>query len=107
MQFTYYGHSCFSVKAGGKTLLFDPFVTANSLASDIDVDKIAADYIFVSHGHYDHTTDVIRIAKRTGAKVPGNWGRSITKKQRTLLTQPASRFTYQQSGRPSTYKHQN
>ena len=73
MQLTYYGHSCFSIRAGGKTLLFDPFVTANPLASAIDVDKIAADYILVSHGHYDHTTDVIRIAKRTGAKVLGNW----------------------------------
>jgi L-ascorbate metabolism protein UlaG (beta-lactamase superfamily) len=73
MQFTYYGHSCFSIRAGGKTLLFDPFVTGNPLASAIDVDKIAADYIFVSHGHYDHTTDVVRIARRTGAKVLGNW----------------------------------
>lgn len=73
MKFTYYGHSCFSVLAGGKTLLFDPFVTANELARAIDVDKIQADYIFVSHGHFDHTTDVVRIAKRTGAKVLGNW----------------------------------
>jgi L-ascorbate metabolism protein UlaG (beta-lactamase superfamily) len=73
MKFTYYGHSCFSVNVSGKTLLFDPFVTGNPLASAIDVDEIAADYIFVSHGHYDHTTDVIRIAKRTGAKVLGNW----------------------------------
>ncbi|RYG44483.1 MAG: metal-dependent hydrolase, partial [Chitinophagaceae bacterium] len=40
---------------------------------DIDVDKIKADYIFVSHGHFDHITDVVRIAKNTGAKVLGNW----------------------------------
>ena len=73
MTLTYYGHSCFSVRAGGKTLLFDPFVTANPLASAINVDAIDADYIFVSHGHYDHTNDVVRIAKRTGAKVLGNW----------------------------------
>ncbi|HWY32730.1 MAG TPA: metal-dependent hydrolase [Candidatus Acidoferrum sp.] len=73
MKFTYYGHSCFSVFAGGKTLLFDPFITGNELAKDIDVDKIQTDYIFVSHGHFDHTTDVLRIAKRTGAKVLGNW----------------------------------
>lgn len=73
MRFTYYGHSCFSVFAGGKTLLFDPFITANELASGIDVDQVEADYIFVSHGHFDHTTDVVRIAARTGAKVLGNW----------------------------------
>jgi L-ascorbate metabolism protein UlaG (beta-lactamase superfamily) len=69
MKLTYYGHSCFSVQAGGKTLLFDPFVTPNELAKSVDVDKIAADYILVSHGHYDHMFDVVRIAQRTGAKV--------------------------------------
>ena len=73
MKFTYYGHSCFSVVAGGKTLLFDPFITPNELARTIDVDKIEADYIFVSHGHFDHITDVVRIANRTGAMVLGNW----------------------------------
>jgi L-ascorbate metabolism protein UlaG (beta-lactamase superfamily) len=73
MKLTYYGHSCFSVLAGGKTLLFDPFITPNELARAIDVDKIQADYIFVSHGHYDHIIDAVRIAKRTGAKVLGNW----------------------------------
>jgi L-ascorbate metabolism protein UlaG (beta-lactamase superfamily) len=70
---TYYGHSCFSVFAGGKTLLFDPFITPNELAKAIDVDKVPADYIFISHAHYDHIFDAVRIAKRTGAKVLGNW----------------------------------
>jgi L-ascorbate metabolism protein UlaG (beta-lactamase superfamily) len=73
VKFTYYGHSCFSVVAGGKTLLFDPFITPNDLAKAIDVDKVPADYIFVSHGHFDHITDVARIANRTGAKVLGSW----------------------------------
>lgn len=73
MKITYYGHSCFSVIAGGKTLLFDPFITGNELAKHIDIDTIAADYILVSHGHFDHTLDVVAIAKRTGAKVLGVW----------------------------------
>lgn len=73
MKVTYYGHSCFSVEAAGKTLLFDPYITPNELAEHIDVDAIAADYIFVSHAHFDHITDVARIAKNTGAKVFGNW----------------------------------
>jgi L-ascorbate metabolism protein UlaG (beta-lactamase superfamily) len=69
MKLTYYGHSCFSVQAGGKTLLFDPFVTPNELAKSVDVDKIPADYILCSHGHYDHMFDAVRIAQRTNAKV--------------------------------------
>jgi len=73
MKVTYYGHSCFSVLANGKNILFDPYITPNELASHINVDEIQADYIFVSHAHYDHIADVIRIAKNTGAKVLGNF----------------------------------
>jgi L-ascorbate metabolism protein UlaG (beta-lactamase superfamily) len=69
MKFTYYGHACFAVEAGGKTLLFDPFISPNPLANKIDVSKVAADFILVSHGHGDHVADVVEIANRTGAKV--------------------------------------
>ena len=69
MKFTYYGHACFSVETGGKTLLFDPFITPNPLAKKIDSSKIVADFILVSHGHGDHVADVVDIAKRTGATV--------------------------------------
>lgn len=73
MKITYYGHSCFSVLAGGKHLLFDPFISGNELAKDINLDDIKADYIFVSHGHFDHILDVVTIANRTGAMVLGIW----------------------------------
>ena len=69
MQFTYYGHSCFAVQIKSKNILFDPFITPNTLAADIDMNKIQADYIFLSHGHEDHIADCISIAGRTGAKV--------------------------------------
>ncbi|PWV56316.1 metal-dependent hydrolase [Chitinophaga sp. S165] len=73
MELTYYGHSTFSVVAGGKHILFDPFISGNDLAKHIRIDEIKADYIFVSHGHFDHITDVASIAKRTGATVLGIW----------------------------------
>jgi len=53
----------------GKHILFDPFITQNPLAKNIDIDSIEADYIFVSHGHSDHIADCVSIAKRTGAQV--------------------------------------
>jgi len=71
MKFTYYGHSCFLLEIGGKKVLFDPFISGNELAKDIDVNSIAADYILVSHGHGDHVGDLISIATRTGALVVG------------------------------------
>jgi L-ascorbate metabolism protein UlaG (beta-lactamase superfamily) len=69
MKTTYYGHSCFAVEAAGKTLLFDPFITPNPLAKNVDVNKIPADCILVSHGHEDHLADCVAIAKRTNALV--------------------------------------
>ncbi|MDR1190902.1 MAG: metal-dependent hydrolase [Verrucomicrobiales bacterium] len=69
MKLTYFGHSCFSVEAAGRTLLFDPFITPNPLAARIDINSIKADYILLSHGHADHVADAPAIARRTGAPV--------------------------------------
>lgn len=73
MNITYYGHSCFGVNVGGKNLLFDPFISANELAASINVEKVNADYILVSHGHQDHIADAEAIARRTGATIICNW----------------------------------
>jgi L-ascorbate metabolism protein UlaG (beta-lactamase superfamily) len=73
MKVIYYGHSCFSIVVGGKTLLFDPFITGNPLAKNIDVKKVPADFILVSHGHSDHVGDAVEIAKRTNALVIANY----------------------------------
>lgn len=73
MKLTYYGHSSFSVETGGRTLLFDPFITPNELAKGIDVNRLAADYLLISHGHADHVADAVSIAKRTGATVISNF----------------------------------
>lgn len=73
MKLTYYGHACFSVVIGGKTLLFDPFITPNELAKHIDINTIAADYILLSHGHADHVADALAIEQRTGATIVSNY----------------------------------
>ncbi len=67
MRFTYYGHACFRVEIAGIFLLFDPFISGNQMAAHINVDSIAVDYIFISHGHEDHIADAVNIAQRTGA----------------------------------------
>lgn len=70
MKFTFYGHACFAIETGGKKLLFDPFISGNELAAGIvDIEKIEADYILISHGHLDHIADLVSIAQRTNAKV--------------------------------------
>lgn len=73
MKITYYGHSCFAAEISGKHLLFDPFITPNPLAKGVDVKKIKADFILVSHGHGDHLADAAQLARQTGATVIANF----------------------------------
>ena len=69
MLITYYGHSCFTVEVGNHKLLFDPFISGNPLASEISLESIEADFILVSHGHHDHTADLVKLAMQTNATV--------------------------------------
>jgi L-ascorbate metabolism protein UlaG (beta-lactamase superfamily) len=73
MKITYFGHSCFGLETSHVRLLFDPFITPNPLAANINLDDIEADYIFISHGHEDHIADAVYLAKRTGATVVAAW----------------------------------
>lgn len=73
MKITYLGHASLQIECSGKTLLVDPFITGNPLASEINVDKLQADYILITHGHQDHVLDVESVAKRTGAKLISNY----------------------------------
>lgn len=73
MQLTYLGHSCFLLETSGKKLVFDPFIRPNELAANIRFDELQADYILVSHGHEDHTADLLDLAKKTNAKVIASW----------------------------------
>ncbi len=72
MKLTFYGHACFGVEIKGQKILFDPFITPNELAKNIDVSRIEANFIFLSHGHIDHVADCVSIAKRTGATCVGS-----------------------------------
>lgn len=73
MQLTYYGHACFSVIMGEKMVLFDPFISPNPLAKDIDISSLNPDFILISHAHQDHMADAIQIAKQSNALIICNY----------------------------------
>lgn len=73
MEITYYGQSCFLCDMGGTKVLFDPFISPNPLASEIELDSIECDYILLSHGHADHTADAEYLLKKTGATLIANY----------------------------------
>jgi L-ascorbate metabolism protein UlaG (beta-lactamase superfamily) len=69
MKTTFYGQASFAIEAGGKNLLFDPFISPNPMAKAIDINSLKPDYILVSHGHGDHVADLLQIQKNSGAIV--------------------------------------
>jgi len=71
IKFTFVGHATYFLDIGGKRILIDPFFTNNPM-TDVSPDDVSADFILVSHGHFDHIGDVVPIAQRTGAKVISN-----------------------------------
>ena len=73
MKITFYGHASLAIEVGGKTILVDPFISANPKASHIDINSLAADYILLTHAHQDHILDVEVIANRTNAVIVSNY----------------------------------
>jgi len=71
-EITWLGHGSFAVETSGKHLLVDPFLDESPTAP-IKSEEVAADCILVTHGHFDHVPDVVKIAQRTGATVIANF----------------------------------
>src|SRR5690554_5321182 len=72
MEIKYYGHSSLEIIVNGKHILVDPFISSNPKASSIDINTLKADYIILTHAHYDHIMDVEAIVNRTKAKIISN-----------------------------------
>jgi len=66
ITYTWYGHATHGLQVGEWKLLIDPYFTGNPAATTT-AEKVAADYILITHGHGDHIADAPSIAKRTGA----------------------------------------
>ncbi len=72
MKITFLGHASLSIEISGKTIIVDPYITPNPLASHVNIEDLKADYILLTHAHGDHVFDVDAIANRTGATIVSN-----------------------------------
>jgi L-ascorbate metabolism protein UlaG (beta-lactamase superfamily) len=70
LSFTWLGHATFLFRSpGGKQILVDPWIETNP-SCPASAKKIRdLDLILVTHGHSDHTSDVVPIARETRARV--------------------------------------
>ena len=70
LAITWLGHSTFILRTpGGRRILFDPWLTGNPSCPDEWKKTPQVDLILVSHGHFDHMDDLVRVARETGASV--------------------------------------
>ena len=64
VKLTWIGHASFILETpGGKRALIDPWMTGNPVCPESLHDPGDVDLILLSHGHSDHTADVVRLAK--------------------------------------------
>jgi L-ascorbate metabolism protein UlaG (beta-lactamase superfamily) len=73
-RITYLGHSTFRfVTAGDEQIIIDPFLTDNPQTPD-DLKRVGElDTILITHGHFDHFSDVMPLVGQTGAGTVSNF----------------------------------
>ncbi|MGC3936194.1 metal-dependent hydrolase [Roseobacter sp. EG26] len=73
MQITWLGHGSFRIEIADQVLLIDPWLTGNPMLAE-DQHGAATDgatHILITHGHFDHTADVVALSKSLAAPVVG------------------------------------
>src|SRR5215469_13311870 len=68
MEIKFHGQSCFELSEGETTVLVDPFLKPNNPIAVHTGEEVDPTHIALSHGHADHVTDAVGVAKRTGAE---------------------------------------
>lgn len=65
---TWLGHATFLIETGGQRLLVDPWIENNPMAPGAAKELGEVDSILVTHGHFDHASEVPAVAAATKAK---------------------------------------
>lgn len=89
MQITYFGHSAFQLNDGQRTVLIDPFLSGNPLAT-VSPDELSPSTIILTHAHNDHVGDAVAIAKRSGATVIATFELGTYLARQGIETMPAN-----------------
>ena len=66
-KFHFINHACFMLEKNNSAIIFDPYLDDNP--EGLTAKDIKVDYIFVSHGHFDHLGSAFEIAKNCESAV--------------------------------------
>jgi L-ascorbate metabolism protein UlaG (beta-lactamase superfamily) len=70
LSITWLGHATFTLRSpGGKRIILDPWIATNPSCPDSAKKVGDLDLMLVTHGHSDHTGDVVSLARTSGAQV--------------------------------------
>jgi len=85
LSITWLGHSTFILKTpGGARLILDPWIDTNPSCPD-EAKKVGdLDLMLVTHGHGDHTADVVGVARSSNAQVVAPFELSVIFQNRGL-----------------------
>ncbi len=72
IRISFLGHAGFQITTEKeKIIIIDPWLTDNPLATSQAKDIAQADFVLVTHDHFDHIADAAEIVKATGAILVG------------------------------------
>jgi len=72
VKIRWFGHSGFSIQdPSGKTVLVDPWFQGNPTAPGSPEEIRKAEFLLLTHDHFDHAADAASLARQTGALVVG------------------------------------
>lgn len=73
MNIIWMGHGSFRIEIGDQILLVDPWLTGNPMLTEDqhEAATAGATHILITHGHFDHTADLVALSKSLSAPAVG------------------------------------
>jgi len=68
MEIRWLGHATFELTSGDHRVLVDPFLAPDNPAAPLGPDEVEPTDMLLTHGHGDHASHAVEVAKRTGAR---------------------------------------
>jgi L-ascorbate metabolism protein UlaG (beta-lactamase superfamily) len=67
IEVEFIGHATVELRHGSARLLVDPFLAPNNPVAGVSADQVEPTHVLITHGHADHISDAVAVARRTGA----------------------------------------